>query len=173
MSRETINHIILFFVALLAQVLIFNNVVLFSVAIPFVFIYFIIRMPLDTNDSLLLTLAFVMGLTVDLFSDSLGVNALSASCLAMLKKPIFFAYVHHDDHIEDAVPSIPTMGLLDYMKYLLSLVVIYCTIVFTIEYLSFARIGEIILAVVASSILSFLILLATDSLMIPKREKRL
>ena len=88
-AKDVIQYSVLFFVLVLAQVLICNHLALFNVAIPIVFIYFIIRLPVDMKLSLLFTLAFLIGLSVDIFSDTAGVNSMACTLIAALKRPAF------------------------------------------------------------------------------------
>lgn len=173
MLKTIIDIATLFIAMLLVQVLLCNNIVLFSVAVPVVFIYFIIRIPMWLNRNLLLTLSFLLGFIIDIFSDTPGMNALSCTVLAMLKRPLFYAYMEHDDNSEQITPCIAGMGFFNYCKYLLSAVVIYCLMLFSIEYFSFADVKEIAIVAGSSSALTFLLLLGLDSLMIRRREKRL
>ena len=46
-AKDVIQYSVLFFVLVLAQVLICNHLALFNVAIPIVFIYFIIRLQVE------------------------------------------------------------------------------------------------------------------------------
>ena len=155
-------------VCILLQVLIFNRIVLFNVAIPIIFIYFIIRLPIDLKLPYLFTFAFLLGLIIDIFSDTPGVNALACTLIAALKTPIYYAYMAKDDNTNRLTPCVATMGFLEYSKYLLTFVVIYCVLMFTIEYFSFADVKGIVILASSSALLSFLILLGTDCL-IPEK----
>ena len=171
--KTTLHLILLSVILLLLQLLVCNNIVLFNVAIPIVFIYVIISAPLWLNQSILFTIAFIIGLIVDIGSDTLGINSLSCTLLAMLKRPVYYAYMERDDHSDDITPSISSMGMLDYCKYLLTMVAIYCTLAFSIEYFSFANVKEIAAMACSSTIFTFLLLIGIDSLTKGKREKRL
>ena len=152
----------------LMQVLIFNRIVLFNIAIPIIFIYFIIRLPIDLKLPYLFTFAFLLGIIIDIFSDTPGVNALACTLIAALKKPIYFAYMSKDDNTNRLTPRVSSMGLLEYSKYLLTFILIYCLLMFTIEYFSFADVKGIVILASSSALLSFLILLGTDCL-IPEK----
>ena len=159
-----LKYVILFIILVLVQVLICNNILLFGVAIPFIFIYFIISLPLNTSLNLLMGTAFLMGFLVDLFSDTLGLNALACLLLSVLKKPIFYAYISKDDKFLGAVPCISTMGIINYLKFILTLSAIFCLLIFGIELFSFASIGRILAMASASTVFTLLLLLATDAL---------
>ena len=164
MNSKILRYILLFFICLLTQTLIFNQIILFNVAIPIVFIYFIIRLPINLKLPYLFTFAFLLGLSVDIFSDTPGVNALACTLISAIRKPIYFAYMAKDDVTIRLTPGISTMGLMDYSKYLLTFVVIYCLFAFTIEYFSFADVKGLVILTASSSVITFLLLLATDSL---------
>ena len=164
MNRDSIKYFILFVSCLLLQVLIFNNIILFHVAIPLVFVYFILRLPINMKLAIVFTLAFFLGLFVDIFSDTPGINALACTLIAAIRKPVYYAYVPKDDITERLVPSVSSLGFLTYCKYLMTFVFIYCLLIFSIEYFSFADVKDIVILSLSSSILTFIILLATDCL---------
>lgn len=168
MTNTIIKYFFLFMACVLMQVLIFNRIVLFNIAIPIIFIYFIIRLPIDLKLPYLFTFAFLLGIIIDIFSDTPGVNALACTLIAALKKPIYFAYMSKDDNTNRLTPRVSSMGLLEYSKYLLTFILIYCLLMFTIEYFSFADVKGIVILASSSALLSFLILLGTDCL-IPEK----
>lgn len=173
MNNRAVEIFLLFIGLLLVQVVVCNHIILFGVAIPFIFIYFILHMPVSMNTILLLTLSFALGLGVDICSDTAGMNALACTVIAMMKRKVFFSYVQKDDHSEGLVPGIASMGLGSYTRYVVTLTTIYCLILFSLEYFSFADVKEIIIKTLASSALTSVLLLAVDSLTIARREKRL
>lgn len=159
-----LKYVALFLVLILAQILICNNILLFGVAIPFVYIYFILVLPLNTNLNLLMILAFLMGLLIDLFSDTLGLNCLACLLLSVLKKPVFYAYMPHEDKFLSAIPSISTMGWFNYLKYILTLIAIFTIVIFGVEFFSFASFGRIMAMTASSLLFSLLVMLAVDAL---------
>lgn len=168
MNKEILQFSVLFIVMVLVQVLICNHIALFDVAMPIVFIYFILRLPISLSLSVLFSLSFLLGVTVDIFSDTPGVNALACTLLAAFRRPVYYAYVPRDDKTKDLIPSISSLGVGVYCKYLISLVGIYCVFVFSIEYFNFADVEEIVLLAASSTLLTFISLLAFDCLIITK-----
>ncbi len=132
MNKDVLKFGLLFIVLLLLQVLICNQIAIFNVAVPIIFIYFIIRLPISLNKGWLFTLSFLMGLCVDIFSDTPGVNSLAATLLAALKQPVYYAYVPKDDKTTSLIPSISTLGMSVYCKFLISMIGIYFILVFLI-----------------------------------------
>lgn len=156
---------VLFPVLVLVQVLVCNHIMLFNIAVPFIFIYFIIRLPIGMSKNLLFTLSFLAGFCVDIFSDTPGVNSLSCVILAGVKTPVFYAYVPRDDKTKFITPSIASLGWQNYSKFLISMSLIYCLVCFCVEFFNFANIKEISLLTMGSSALTFALLYGVDSLL--------
>ena len=164
MSKTVLTLIILFLVLIPAQAAIFNNLILFNVALPLVFIYLIISLPVTLSTNWSLTIGFVTGLAVDIFSDTPGMNALACTNLAFLRKPVYHLYMSYDDDLSGLRPSISTMGSAAYFKYLLTMVFVYCLMLFAIEAFQFFNIRLLLMRTVFSTIFTFIIIYAIDSL---------
>ena len=67
MSKTVLKFILLGIILVLAQVIVFNHICLFNVAVPLVFIYLILRLPITLSLNWLLTISFFLGLIVDIF----------------------------------------------------------------------------------------------------------
>lgn len=165
--------LIIALVLILAQVIVLNHVCLFGVAVPLAFIYVILRLPVTISKDFLFTIAFMMGLIVDVFSDTGGINTLSCLVLAALRRPILHLYFNREDELSNPFPSIDTLGMMTYFKYALTMSLVYCMMVFTLEYLSFKYLWHVVFCVLASTILTTALLMGIDSLTLPRREKRL
>ncbi|MDE7412872.1 MAG: rod shape-determining protein MreD [Muribaculaceae bacterium] len=170
MDRGSLFNLILLIGLILIQVLICNHIHIFNVAMPFVYIYVIIRLPMSMSTNWLLTWAFVSGFIVDLFSDTPGINSLACITLAIFKRPVLYAYIPKDDRTRDILPSIANMGMTDYAKYMFTLVLIYCMMIFGIEYLSLSYVKNIIVMGLSSTLLSGALIMGIDSLIVTKHD---
>ena len=164
MIKEVLKYCLLFLGCVLAQVLLFNQIAIFNIAFPIVFVYFIIRLPISLKLGFVFTLAFLLGLTIDIFSDTPGVNALACTLITAVRQPIYYAYVDKDDHTKRLTPSVSSLGISEYSKFLITFIAIYCLLVFTIEYFSFADVETLVIMFTSSTVLSFIILMAVDCL---------
>ncbi|MCI9172624.1 rod shape-determining protein MreD [uncultured Duncaniella sp.] len=173
MSKTTLQFLLLGLILVLAQVIVFNHICLFNVAVPMVFIYLIFRLPITLSLNWTLTVSFFLGLIVDIFSDTYGMNAVACTVVAMLKHPVLRLYVPREEDLTRPEPSMLSLGVAVYMKYLLTMTVIYCTLIFIIEAFTFFNPLQLVLRIVFSTILSMIIMLGIDSLMTSRSEKRL
>lgn len=173
MNKTTLSLILLFVVLLPAQAILFNNLILFNVALPIVFIYVIITLPVTMSETLALTAGFITGLCMDIMSDTPGVNALSCTILAALRRPVFHLYVPSDNDLADQRPLPRTMGTAAFLKYAGTMTVIYCLMYFTVDSLRIFNVELWLLRIACSSVFSFIIIYAISCLTTPLREKRL
>ena len=74
MNSLNVNSIIRFFVLIIGQALIFNNINFFGYINPYPYLLFILLFPIHANRSLFIFLSFMLGLFVDIFSDSGGLS---------------------------------------------------------------------------------------------------
>ena len=85
----------------------------------------------------------------------------------------FGLYVTRKDEIADTIPSIKSLGISVYMKYLLTMTLLYCVIIVSIEAFTFHNALMSVLRALSSTILSFVVMLGIDSLVNTKHEKGL
>ncbi len=77
-----------FIVLVLAQVLIFNRMNLFDFVNPMVYILFLYWYPIRENRTALILAAFLLGFTIDLFSDTMALHTIATLTAAFLRYPL-------------------------------------------------------------------------------------
>ena len=172
MTKTIIQFIVLFVVLLIIQV-VCNKIVILGVATPIIFIYLLLRLPIAFSKNWSFTIAFFLGLIVDLFNDTPGMNALSCMLLAAVRVPVFNAYFTREDDLSSPMPSIASLGVGGYLKYMSTLAIFYCMALFLIQAFSLHNFTLTLLRIGGSSVLSVLLLFGLDSLVSTNREKRL
>lgn len=155
-----------------AQAMVFNRIWLFNAALPLVFIYFLVILPVDLNTKWVLTLGFLLGVSVDIFSDTQGLNALCCTVTAALRLPVLKLYVPREEDMGNSIPSFTSMGRANYMKYLVSLTTIYSLLFFVVLSFEFFQPLRMLLRICATSALTFIILLAFSNFMVPSSSSR-
>ena len=171
--KNTLFHFLILFAALLVAQIICSKIILFGVAMPVIYIYLILRLPTNYSINWTLTIAFLFGLFVDMFNNTQGMNALACTVMTMCRRPIFNLFILKDDEDNDPIPSMDSLGITNYLKYMASMVTIYCTVLFLAQAFTLHDIGLTLLRIIASSVLSILLIFGIDSLVSTEREKRL
>ncbi len=84
MNNSVFTHTFRFILLVLLQVLLFNNINFLGYINPYIYIIFIALFPVKNNRAVIIILSFLIGLSIDIFSDTGGIHA--AAC-------VFVAYV--------------------------------------------------------------------------------
>lgn len=170
MTKTIINFSLLFIVLVLAQAILFNRLDIFGVAVPLVFIYWIIKLPVNLNLNWTLIFSFLLGLSVDIFSDTPGMNALSCTLIAGLRLPILRLYLPREDDLTNPIPSIRTLGLAVFAKYSFTICLVYSALYYTIEAFTFFNAWRLVYSIIASTITTFIVVSALASLLNKERK---
>ena len=156
-------HKIFWFVGLLLlQVLILNNMHIAGYATPFLYIYFILRLEADISRNEAMLWGFALGLCIDIFSNTSGMNAAATVMLAFIR-PVYLGLFTPRDN-QKIVPSLKNMGFLSYIKYLLTTVLTHHVMLFTISFFSFSDIHVLLIRIVSSTVLTVICIFAINEI---------
>lgn len=89
MNSTLLVNIFRFILLLAVQIVIFNNMNFLGFIMPLPYMLFIILYPVNGNRAGLLLASFLLGLTMDIFSNSGGVHAAACLTLAYFRPSIF------------------------------------------------------------------------------------
>ena len=172
MGRTIIANIIRFVILIAIQVVLFKNIGYYNLASPFPYILIIFLLPIGIPNFMLYILAFVTGLTVDAFYDSVGVHA--AACVALAWYRIFFHQITLDVDVQGTfeTPALGNMGSKWYLSYIAIGTMIHHFVLFHVEYFSFQNYLSTLLSILLSSIFTILLIILI-SVLIYKRKSRL
>ncbi len=137
----------------LLQALILNNIHIFGYATPFIYIYFILKLDSGVSRNELMLWAFFLGLTIDVFSDTPGMNA-AASVFVAFSRPGILRLFMPRDALESVVPSFKTMGISSFLKYVVAVVLLHCLLLLAIELFTLSNVWMLLLRVVSSAFLT-------------------
>lgn len=145
----------------LLQVLFLNRICLFGYVTPLFYIWMIMRFDSSMKRSGILLWAFFLGLIIDMFSGTPGLNAASATLLAMLQPGIVKLFVPLDRH-DILVPCSATMGGRAFAGYLLLMTTIHHTAYFILRSIPLGDWTVLALKIVFSTLLTFVLMLVTE-----------
>lgn len=157
-----LKEIVLFVVLVLFQVLLFNRIALFGLAVPILYIYFLIKLPISRNRYYVIILGFLMGLVIDIFLNTPGVNAAATTIAATFRSVIlrmFYSKVESENH----TPGIHGFTAA-FIKYTVTMVVMHQFLLFFIESVTLFNFIDTLTRIGASSLLTIIIILVLDSL---------
>lgn len=151
MINSILRFGVIFIILILLQVLLFNNIQFSGYVNPYVYIMFILLLPVEIPSWLLLLISFFTGIVVDFFSGSPGMHA-SATVLAGFVRPHVLTLVSPRDGYEGrSEPSMLNFGFRWFVTYTVFIVLIHHTVLFYLEVFRFTDFFRTFLRVLLST----------------------
>jgi len=162
MINSILRFALIFILLLLFQVLLFNNIQFSGYVNPYVYIMFILLLPIEIPSWLLLLLSFATGLIIDFFSGSPGMHT-SATVLAGFVRPYVLRLVSPRDGYEPGSdPSMVIYGFRWFLTYALLIVLVHHTSLFYLEVFRFADFFRTMLRVLLSTFFTMTFILLIE-----------
>jgi len=162
MINSILRFGLIFILLVLLQVLLFNNIQFSGYINPYIYIMFILLLPVEIPSWLLLILSFSLGLIIDFFSGSPGMHS-SATVLAGFVRPFVLRFISPRDGYEPgANPSMLIYGFRWFLFYSLIIVLIHHTALFYIEVFRFTDFFRTLLRVILSSLFTVVFVLIIE-----------
>ncbi|WP_460189279.1 rod shape-determining protein MreD [Urechidicola sp. KH5] len=141
----------------LLQVLLLNNINLFNYLNPYIYILFVLIYPLKKEGGFFLILSFVLGLTIDFFSNSGGINAAATLFIAYIRIPVLNKILNKSDFDLQSF-KLKNLSISKMLSYIFVMTFIHHFILYSLEYFSFSNFSKIITTTILSTIFTVLIL---------------
>ena len=170
MNKNSIIVVTNFLIFVGLQVLVFKNFVLFDVGFSFVYLIFLLLLPLEVGYLTVMLLGFGTGLLVDVFYNTLGIHA-AASVLLCFLRPFWANVVTPRSGYEVGVlPSLRAFGIGWFLTYSAPLIIIHHAAVFFLEAGGTSLIGQTLLKTLASSVFSLVFIISIQYLFFSNRR---
>jgi len=158
-----LQNIFRFVLLVLFQVLVLNNIQFLGYINPYLYIFFILALPVQLPRWFLLILAFTLGLTIDAFSNTMGMHAFATVFVAFFREGIIKLFTNIEEG-NNPTPSFHTFGVSAYVKYVVLMVIIHHTILFILEAFSFYNFWIMLAKILLSSMVTILLILGIQSI---------
>lgn len=162
MKEDIMRRLLSFLLLALVQAMVCNHVHVLGYATPLPYVYFALTFSRDYPRWAILLWCFVLGLTIDVFSNTPGM-ASGALTFAGLMQPYVLSLFMTREHAENFRPRLSTMGLAKYAMFAFMLIMLFCVVLFTLEAFSFFNWQHWLLSIVGSCIITFVIVLAVEN----------
>lgn len=160
MNNTWVKYGSYFILIVLIQGLVVNNIEINSYFNPMIYPVMIMMLPFELNILITMLVAFLLGISVDAFSNTFGLNASAALVIGYLRPTVLNIIKPRDGYDSTLLPSIHDMGRLWFLTYAAVLLFIHHIWFFTIEVLRFDQIPQILLKTISSLVFSlFLVIL--------------
>jgi hypothetical protein len=168
MNSALFVNIFRFVLLLSVQIIIFNNMNFLGFISPYPYILFVILYPVNGNKSGLLAASFLLGLCMDLFSNSGGFHMAACVILAYYRPYLFkfafgLSYEYQTIKLNDVLTP-------ERFTFILLSVLIHHLILFTLEAFKFTLILDILIRTLLSTIFTIIICIIIIYLTKPNRR---
>jgi rod shape-determining protein MreD len=148
-----------FFALILIQVLILNNIQFSGYINPYLYVLFILMLPVQTPGWIVLTSSFLIGIAIDMFSNSMGLHASACVFIAFIRPGLINLLSPKEAFEAGAYPGIRYFNLKWFLSYSVILVLIHHSILFYLDMFSFREFFNTFLRVIASSTATLLLII--------------
>lgn len=162
MSLELLKRLGLFFALCVVQILILNHIHLFGVAIPLLYIYFVISFHRNSPKWAILLWSFALGLAIDVFSNTPGLAAGSMTLIAAIQPYLLELFIPRDS-IEELDVSAKILGWGNFITFSAVLIFIFCLAFFAVEAFTFYNWIHWLTCAGSSAVLTLILILAIES----------
>ncbi|MCU0357996.1 MAG: rod shape-determining protein MreD [Cyclobacteriaceae bacterium] len=169
MSRLSIIHLVSFILYVLFQVLILKNAVLFHTAFCFLYIAFLLSLPVELERMWLLLIGFVLGAAVDVFYDSLGLHASATVLIAFLRNRWLAVLTPQGGYDNNAIPAVSAFGPQWFVTYSVPMVLVHHSVLFFTEAGGFDYFWDTLIKIAVSTIFTVLVMLVIEFIFPRKR----
>lgn len=143
----------------LAQVLLFNNVVLTPYGFFFIYIGFFLLLPVEMSVVALLFIGFFTGFFIDMFYNSLGMHASASVGLMFVRNYWIKAITPQGGFEQGTLPTVHYNGLGWFALYALPLLILHLGILFFVQAGGFQLAGYSLLKTFFSAGFTFLVII--------------
>ncbi len=155
------KHLGTLLLLVMLQVLVFSRINLFGYAAPLFYLWMILHMDSKMSRSSVLLWSFFLGLSVDVFTSTPGLNAAVATLTGLLQPVALHISTRIDSH-DTLRPSCSSLGWRRFMLYSMSLILIHCLAYFLLRGAPDQNTGILVTSISGSFAITFLLIFFID-----------
>ncbi len=152
-----------YILVMMLQVLLFDQLQLWGVCHPYIYILCLLMMPITLPHNAEMVIGAVVGLIMDVFCNSLGIHTASCILLMFIRPYLIGAVVNDKDRLNEQI-SLRSIGMEALIKYVAIMVVVHHLTVFMLAAWSWHHLGFVLLETVVSSAITILVIIAYNLL---------
>jgi rod shape-determining protein MreD len=154
-TSDVIRNIIRFFILVLLQVLIVQNIRLGSYIILLPYVLFILMLPFETPRLMLIGISFFLGIVIDMFYDTAGMHAAACTLMGFMRYYLLKFIAPRDGYEQGLQPTVDDMGSAWFITYAGILIVTHHLFFFYLEVFRWSEFFKTLFRVILSSMGTF------------------
>lgn len=148
---------------MLLQVLLFDQLQLWGICHPYIYILCLLMMPITLPHNVDMLIGALVGLVMDVFCNSLGVHTAACILVMFIRPYLIGALVNDKDRLNEQI-SLRSIGMEALLRYVVIMVIIHHLMVFALAAWSWSHIGFVLLETLVSSLVTILIIIGYNIL---------
>ena len=151
-------------VIMLLQVLLFDQLQLWGVCHPYIYVLCLLMMPITLPHSADMLIGAAAGLIMDIFCNSLGIHTAGCILIMFIRPYLLGAIVNDKDRLNEQI-SLHAIGMEALIKYVVILVVLHHFVIFSLAAWSWCHLGFVLMETIVSSIITIAIIMGYNILL--------
>jgi hypothetical protein len=140
------------------QLLVVNNIELSSLVNPYIYVAFILLLPISMKPWMVVVISFLTGAIIDAFSSTPGLHIAAANLMGYLRYFYLAAATTKEDQLGNVVPSISQKGIVWFNFYGFALIFVHHFALFFLEIYTFREFFSTLLRIILSTFVSLLLI---------------
>ena len=166
-----IKYGILFVVLVLLQVTFLSNINLAGYVNPFLYIYFILVLPLQTSRLQLLLLSTALGLSIDIFLNTPGLHTFATVFVAYFRNVFIYRTIPEGEIESLNGLTVYETGFWNYIKYAGSLTAVHHFLLYFLETFRLSGVLNVLINTIYSTLFTLILILLIQLLFVEKVKK--
>lgn len=154
-SRNILTDFLFIGIFVVVQVFLLNRLVIFDRYVPVLFSAYVMFYPFNRDEYHFLGTSFLLGLGVDIFLGTWGINACATTFIAFIRTLLFRTSTDSNSDFF----SFETMPWTQFLGFIFLNVLVHQFLVQSIEYFKLSRILELLIDIIATTIYSYIFIL--------------
>lgn len=163
MTMKSFYRFLLFVILLLVQVEILSRLHIHGFGTPALYIYYLLITRSDISRNNLIIQGFLVGICVDIFAVTPGLNAGAATIMSFFR-PLLLRVHSMRDPSESYDPSIRSMGFSAFLRYALISVLLFEVVLCLLDSFTFFRPVDLIVHIVADTLTTTCCIMCVDAM---------
>lgn len=152
-----------YIIIMLLQVLLFNQLQLWDVCHPYIYVLCLIMMPITLPHNMDMIIGAAAGLIMDIFCNSLGIHTAACILLMFIRPYLIGDVVNDKDRLNEQI-TVRAIGWEAMLKYVIILVIVHHFMVFCLAAWSWSHIGFVLIETLVSSLITILTIVVYNAL---------
>ena len=158
MILETFQYLLRFIIILFIQLLLINNIELSSYVNPYIYISFILLLPVTVKPWQIVLISFFCGALMDAFSSTPGLHIAATNFMGFMRIHYLKATTTKEDIEGRISPSLSQKGIVWFIVYCFVMTFVHHTILFFLEIYGFQEFLSTLTRIILSTLVTILLI---------------